>query len=352
MQFVCAPVLGNLSDRFGRRPVILVSLLGAGLDYILMAIAPNLAWLFVGRVIAGITGANITAANAYIADVSPPEQRGRNFGLLGACFGFGFVLGPAAGGLLAEFGLRAPFVAAAVLTLCNCLYGFFVLPESLAHDKRRTFSWQRANPLGSLTALRQHPVALGLATTLVLISLAHQTYPATWVLYTTYRFNWSAVENGLSLALVGIMSIVVQGGLTGPIIGKLGEKRALVGGLCVSCIAFALYGLADRGWIVYVVIFAGSIGGVATPAIQSIISKSVSPDEQGAVQGALTSLQSLTGIIGPLLASNLFRYFTSETAFAHVPGAAFFAGALLSLVGTILAVRYLSRHTVPIGNAD
>ncbi len=342
MQFVCAPILGNLSDRFGRRPVILISLFGAGLDYILMAVAPTLGWLFLGRVIAGITGANITAANAYIADVSPPEQRGRNFGLIGACFGAGFVLGPAAGGLLAEFGLRTPFIAAAALTLCNALYGFFVLPESLTRENRRAFSWRRANPLSSLTALRRHPVVLGLSATLVLVSLAHQTYPSIWVLYTTYRFHWTALQNGISLALVGIMSIVVQGGLTGPIIGKLGERRSLIGGMCVSTVAFIAYGLANHGWMLYATIVCGSIGGVATPAIQSMISKSVSANEQGDVQGALTALQSLTGIFGPLLASNLFRYFTSESAIAHVPGAAFFAGSALTAAGTLLALRYLA----------
>ncbi len=343
MQFVFAPVLGNLSDRFGRRPIILISVLGSGLDYILMAMAPNLAWLFAGRVISGITGANITAANAYIADVSPPEQRGRNFGLVGACFGVGFIVGPAAGGLLAQFGLRAPFVAAAVLTLCNALYGFLVLPESHAPEHRRRFEWRRANALASLGVLGRYPLVLGLSTTLVLASLAHQAFPATWVLYTSYRFKWTELDNGISLAVVGLMSIIVQGGLTGAFIGRFGERRSIVFGLLVSCVAFSLYGLAYRGWMMYAIIVCGSIGGVATPAIQSLISRSVPSNEQGAVQGALTSLQSLTGIFGPLLATQLFAYFISARAPVHVPGAAFFAGSLLVVCGTILAIRHLAR---------
>jgi DHA1 family tetracycline resistance protein-like MFS transporter len=343
MQFVFAPVLGNLSDRFGRRPIILVSVLGSGLDYILMALAPDLSWLFVGRVISGITGANITAANAYIADVSPPEQRGRNFGLVGACFGVGFIVGPAAGGVLAEFGLRAPFVAAAILTLCNFLYGFLVLPESHAPERRRKFEWRRANALASLKVLSRYPLVLGLSTTLVLASLAHQAFPATWVLYTTYRFRWTELDNGLSLAVVGLMSIVVQGGLTGTVIGRFGERRSLVFGMLVSCVAFVLYGLAYRGWMMYAIIVCGSIGGVANPAIQSLISRSVPSNEQGAVQGALTSLQSLTGVFGPLLATQLFAYFISARAPVHLPGAAFFAGAFLVVSGTALAIRHLAR---------
>ncbi len=343
MQFVFSPVLGNLSDAIGRRPVILISLLGAGLDYLLLAFAPNLWWLFVGRVISGITGANITAAYAYIADVSPPEARAKNFGLIGACFGAGFILGPAIGGMVANYGLRTPFLAAAGLTLVNWLYGFLVLPESHPVERRRTFEWRRANPLGSLKVLARFPVVLGLTATLALMSLAHQAFPSTWVLFTEYRFGWGPRENGYSLALVGVMSIVVQGFLTGRIIAKWGERRAIIFGLTVFCINCTMYGFATQSWMFFVIIFVGSIGAIATPAIQSLISRQIPLNEQGSVQGALTSIQSLSGIVGPIIVTHLFAYFISERAPVHVPGAAFFFGAILVSFGIVIAVRTLRR---------
>lgn len=339
MQFIFSPVLGNLSDAYGRRPVILSSLLGAGLDYVMMALAPNLKWLFVGRVISGITGANITAANAYIADVSPPEQRARNFGLLGACFGVGFIVGPALGGVLGNYGLRAPFMAAAVLNLCNALYGFFVLPESHAKENRRPFDWKRANPFASLKLLNRYPVVLGLTATLALQRVAHDSLPSTWVLYTTYRFNWTALENGLSLALVGLTFAIVSAGLTGAIVGKLGERRALIFGLCVMALTFLMYGLATRGWVLYATIVFGSLGGITSPALQGLITKKVAATEQGAVQGVISSIQSVSAIIGPLMATSLFGYFTSSNAPVQLPGAAFLAASLLVTVSAVLAVR-------------
>ncbi|MFN0086597.1 MAG: TCR/Tet family MFS transporter [Blastocatellia bacterium] len=339
MQFVFSPVLGNLSDALGRRPVILLSLLGAGLDYLFMAFAPSLGWLFVGRIIAGITGANIAAANAYIADVTPLEDRARNFGLIGACFGVGFIVGPAVGGLLGRYGLRMPFIAAACLTLCNTLYGFFVLPESHPKERRRPFNWRIANALSSLGVLRRNPIALGLVGTITLERLAHDSLPATWVLYTTYRFNWTATENGLSLALVGLMYAIVSGGLTGRIVRKMGERRALIYGLMVGAMTFLVYGFASRGWILYLGIIIGSIGGVAVPAIQSLISKMTPVTEQGSMQGALSSIQSLAAILGPLMAANLFGYFTSPGAPVHLPGAAFLASSLLVAAGAVLAIR-------------
>jgi len=343
MQFVFSPMIGNLSDAFGRRPVILVSLLGAGLDYLLMAFAPTLSWLFVGRVISGITGANITAVYAYIADVSPPESRAKNFGLVGACFGVGFILGPATGGLLAHYGLRMPFIASACLVLVNWLYGFFVLPESHPRERRRAFDWRRANPFATLTVLGRYPVVLGLTATLVLGSLAHQAFPSTWVLYTKYRFAWTELENGLSLALVGLTAIVVQGGLTGAVISRFGEKRALVFGMALSCFCYLLYGLANQGWMFYAIIAFGSIAGVATPALQALISHQIPLNEQGAVQGALTSLQSLTGIAGPVLATHLFGFFISDAAPLHIPGAAFYFGSMLVATAVVVAIRSLRR---------
>ncbi len=339
MQFLFAPALGNLSDAYGRRPVLLLSLLGAGLDYLMMAFAPTWQWLFVGRVISGVTGANIAVANAYIADVSLPEERAKSFGLLGACFGVGFIFGPALGGVLGQYGLRVPFLAAAALNLCNTLYGFFVLPESHARANRRPFDWSRINPLASLRALARFPVVLGLTATIALDRIAHDSLPSTWVLFTTYRFNWTPWQNGLSLTLVGIMFALVSGGLTGKVVGKLGERRALIFGFCVSALGYLLYGLATQGWMLYAIIAATSIGGVAGAAIMALVTKLVPANEQGALQGALGSVQSVAAIIGPLMATGLFGYFTSPHAPVQLPGAAFLASSLLVVIAIVLAVR-------------
>jgi DHA1 family tetracycline resistance protein-like MFS transporter len=339
MQFIFAPLLGSLSDRFGRRVVILTSLLGAGLDYFLLAFAPNLAWFVLGRVIAGITGANFSAAAAYIADISPPEKRAANFGLIGAAFGLGFIVGPAAGGLLGELGVRVPFFAAGGLTLLNWLYGVFVLPESLAKENRRAFSWKRSNPVGALLDLRRYPMVFGLSGSFFLINVAHQVLPSTWVLYTGYRYGWSPGKVGISLALVGLMAALVQGGLTRVVVPKLGEKKTAVLGLTVGAMSFVAYGLAPDGWMLYVIIVFGSLSGLATPAIQGLISRSVGADEQGGVQGTLTSLASVAGIVGPPVATGLFAYFISEVAPQHLPGAAFFFSAVLVGSALLLAVR-------------
>jgi MFS transporter, DHA1 family, tetracycline resistance protein len=339
MQFVFSPVLGNLSDAYGRRPIILSSLLGAGLDYLLMAFAPTWKWLFIGRVISGITGANISAANAYIADVSAPEDRAKNFGLIGACFGVGFILGPALGGLLGSYGLRVPFMAAAGLNLLNALYGFFVLPESHSKENRRPFDWKRANPLASLQGLTRYPVVLGLTAVIALERIAHDSLPSVWVLYTTYRFNWTELENGLSLTLVGIMFAIVSAGLTGKMVKKLGERKAIIFGLIVGSISFLVYGLATKGWMMYAMIVLGSIGGIGGAAIQSLITKLVSASEQGAVQGVISSIQAVAAIIGPLMATNLFAYFTSPAAPVHLPGAAFIASSMLVAISALLAIR-------------
>ena len=339
MQFIFSPILGNLSDRFGRRPIILASLLGAGLDYLLMAFAPNLAWLFVGRVIAGITGANISAANAYIADVSAPEDRAKNFGMIGACFGVGFIIGPALGGLLGAYGLRIPFIVAACLNLLNWLYGFFVLPESLAPEHRRSFDVKRANPFASLGQLGKYPVVLGLTATIALERLAHDTLPATWVLYTTYRFDWTERDNGLSLALVGIVYAIVQGALTGRIVSIIGERKAIIFGLLIGSLTFLAYGISTQSWMLYAAIIFGSIGSIAGPAMQAVITKMVSAAEQGAVQGIIASIQSVVAILGPLMATNLFGYFTSAAAPWKLPGAAFLAASLLVALAALMAIR-------------
>ncbi len=350
MQFVFAPILGNLSDRFGRRPIILGSLFGSGLDYLLLAWAPSLGWFYVGRVIAGITGANFTAASAYIADISPPEKRAANFGIIGAAFGLGFIAGPALGGLLGNAGLRLPFLVAAGITLLNWLYGLLILPESLKREHRRAFDWRRANPLGSLVALKRYPLVLGLAGAFFLINTAQFMLHATWVLYTGYRYNWTAGQVGASLAVVGLMAALIQGGLARRIIPALGERRSLVIGLAIGVFSMAGYGLATQGWMIYAILAVGALGGIAPPAAQGLISRTVAPNEQGAVQGAMSSLASVAGIIGPVVGAGVFGFFISERAPAQLPGAAFFLASLLMAASLVQSVRVLRKNPVAVAN--
>lgn len=342
-QFLFAPIMGSLSDRYGRRSVILLSLFGHGIDYVFMALAPTIGWLFVGRALAGVMGASFTAANAYIADVSPPEKRAQNFGLVSAAFGLGFIIGPALGGIFGSFGPRVPFIAAAGLTLLNWLYGLFVLPESLAPEHRRPFSWRKANPVGSLTSLRAYPSALGLTGVIVLVSLAHQGLQTTWVLYSTYRFNWTPVQNGLSLAMFGVVSIVVQLWLLRLLIPRLGERRAMMIGLLSNAIGFLLYGLATQGWMLYAIMIGTALSFLTNPSAQGLISRQVSAREQGLVQGALTSLVALTGIVGPLIATGLFSRFTAPGVATPIPGIAFFFSAALTVAALLLALRVFRR---------
>ena len=353
-QFCCAPVIGGLSDKLGRRPVLLAALLGLGLDYIFLSFAPTLAWLFVGRVIAGITGASFTTATAYIADISTPEKRAQNFGLVGAAFGMGFIIGPAVGGLLAGFGSRVPFMVAAGLSLCNFLYGYFVLPESLPLDKRRAFEWRRANPVASLLRLRNYPAVLGLVASLVLIYLAGSATQSVWSFYTMLKFGWTERLVGISLAVVGLFSGLVQGGLVRVAIPKLGAARAIVIGLSCYAVGFVLFAFAPSGGLMLVFLAPYCLGGLAGPALQGTISAQVPATEQGELQGSLTSLISATGVVGPLLMTYLFGYFTRPTAPIQFPGAPFLLGAVLTLASVALAVRSLRKHppaetsTVPV----
>lgn len=342
MQFLFSPILGGLSDRFGRRPVLLLSLLFSGIDYILMALAPTIGWLFVGRVLAGVTGASFTAASAYIADISPPEKRAQNFGIVGAAFGIGFILGPAAGGLLGALSPRAPFWAAAALSLVNGLYGLFVLPESLAPENRRPFTARSANPISGLGILARHRWVLIMTASLCLLALAQQALQSTWVLYTNFRFHWSELDNGLSLALVGLTSGLVQVLLVKTLVDRLGERRAILWGLGFNIVGFAGFALATRGWMMLPVILLWSLSGVAGPTTQSLVSKQYGADEQGAVQGALASIQSLMGVVGPILATGIFGYFISSAAPFPLPGAPFFLGAFLVAGASVLAARALS----------
>ncbi|RYC68697.1 TCR/Tet family MFS transporter [Spirosoma sordidisoli] len=339
MQFIFSPVLGGLSDQYGRRPVLLFSLFGFGLDYVLTGFAPTIEWLFLGRLLAGVTGASFTTASAYIADISTPEKRAQNFGLIGAAFGVGFILGPALGGTLAQFGSRTPFFVAAGLTFLNFLYGFFILPESLAPENRRPFDWRRANPVGSLLNLGRYPVILGLVASLVLIYIAGFSVQGTWTFYTIEKFGWDEQMVGWSLATIGLAFAIVQGGLTRIIIPKLGQERSVYVGLLFSAVGFALFAAATQSWMMFAFMAIYAMGGIAGPSVQGIISTQVPANEQGEVQGALTSLTSTTSIFGPLIMTNLFSYFTSTEAPVYFPGAPYVLSAVLTLISAVLAWR-------------
>ena len=316
MQFLFSPVVGAASDRFGRRPVILLSNLGLGLDYVAMALAPNLTWLFAGRVVSGITAASFSCATAYIADVTPPEKRAGRFGMIGAAFGLGFIVGPVVGGLLGGIDLRLPFWVAAGLSLTNAAYGFFILPESLPRERREPLVWSKANPLGSLALLRSKPAITVLAVVAFLDYLAHESLPSCFVIYADYRYGWAEREIGLTLAAVGVATFIVQGGLVGPIVRKLGERRALFAGTAIGAIGFGFYGAAATGAMFFAGIPFCAMWGIAAPALQSMFTRLVDPSHQGRLQGALNSLRGIGGMIGPII-------FTQAFAAAVRPGAAF-----------------------------
>jgi DHA1 family tetracycline resistance protein-like MFS transporter len=343
-QFLCAPVIGNLSDRYGRRPVLLSSLLGFGIDYIILALAPAYGWLFIGRVIAGVTGASFTTATAYIADVSTDETtRAKNFGLIGAAFGLGFVLGPALGAFLATWGIRAPFYAAAALCLLNCLYGYFLLPESLSKENRRPFEWRRANPFGSLKFLRSHPEIGGLAFSFFLIYLGAQSVQGNWNFFTIYRFHWSEKMVGISLTVVGVLVGAVQAGLTRVINPKIGNEKSIYLGLSLYTLGLVLFAFATQGWMMFAFLVPYCLGGICGPSLQSVISGHVSPSHQGELQGSLTSLMSLTTIIGPLIMSGTFAYFTTNKAPFYFPGMHFLIGAVCMLLSIVITRKVLGR---------
>ena len=346
-QFIFAPVIGNLSDRYGRRPVLLSSMLGFGIDYIFLALAPSYGWLFVGRIIAGFTGASFTTAAAYIADVSTPQTRAKNFGVIGAAFGLGFVIGPALGGLLAGWGVRAPFYAAAGLCVLNALYGYFVLPESLSKENRRAFEWRRANPFGSLQFLRKTPGIGGLAICYFLIYLAAQAVQGNWSFFTIYRFSWSEKMVGISLAVVGLLVGAVQAGLTRVVNPKLGNVKSIYVGLFLYTVGLILFAFATKGWMMFAFLVPYCLGGIAMPSLQATLAKHVLPNQQGELQGALTGLMSLTTIIGPLMMNNLFTFFTSEKAPFHFPGIPFFLAALFMVSSLIIAWSLLKKETMP-----
>jgi len=343
MQFFFSPVLGAWSDRFGRRPVILISCLGLGLDYIFMALAPTLWWLFVGRIISGITTSNISTAFAYIADVTPAEDRAKRYGMLGAAFGLGFVIGPAAGGLLGHYSLRAPFWAAAGLSLANFLYGLFVLPESLPVQKRAKSAWHMANPLGSLTLLRSNVELSWLAVVTTINYLAHQSLPAVFVLYSEYRYGWTERGVGLALAMVGICAAVVSGGMVGPYVKRFGERSSLLSGLLFGILGFVGMAFAPKSWAMFLAIPFIALWGVANPAMQSLMSQHVDPSSQGKLQGAINSLRALTGMVGPLIFTQVFAVAISAKAL-RAPGAPYYLAGLMLGAALLLAAMVTNSN--------
>jgi DHA1 family tetracycline resistance protein-like MFS transporter len=348
MQFIFAPVLGNLSDKYGRRPVLLFSLFGFGIDYLFLSFAPSIAWLFVGRLIAGVTGASFTTASAYIADISTPENRAQNFGMIGAAFGLGFIVGPLIGGLLGEYGARVPFFVAAALALTNWLYGYFVLPESLDKEHRRPFEWKRANPLGSLIQLKKYPGVAGLVVSLVLVYLAAHAVQSNWSFFNIEKFKWTPKMIGISLGVVGLLVGAVQGGLVRIVNPKIGNEKSVYIGLGLYALGLLLFAFASQSWMMFVFLIPYCLGGIAGPALQSIISGHVPPNEQGELQGALTSLMSATSIIGPPMMTNLFAYFTGPTAPVYFPGSAFLLGSIFMMASAIWAYYALrsEKHIV------
>jgi DHA1 family tetracycline resistance protein-like MFS transporter len=347
MQFVSMPVMGGLSDRFGRRPVILLSNFGLGLDYILMALAPNLRWLFVGRAISGITAASISTAMAYIADVTPAERRAQGYGLVGMAFGVGFILGPALGGLLGSVDPRLPFWAAAAASLTNAAYGFFVLPESLPQERRRAFDWRRANPVGSLRFLRSHRELGGLASAAFLSNLAHCVLPAVFVLYAAYRFGWGAKTVGMALALVGASSAIMQGVFVGPLVRRFGERTVMLAGLTAGATGFLVYGLASRGWMFLLGIPIVALWGLTGPASQGLLTRRVAPTSQGELQGAMGSLQGIAMMIGPTMFASTFAWSIKDPSVLHFPGAAYALASALLLVSAAIASRATRATAAP-----
>jgi len=342
-QFFFAPIIGNLSDRYGRRPVILLSLLGFSLDYIFLSFAPTIQWLFIGRILAGITGASFTTASAYIADISTEKDRAKNFGMIGAAFGLGFIIGPVIGGLLGHFGSRVPFYAAAVLCGINFLYGYFILPESLDKEHRRPFEWKRANPVGSLLQVKKYPQLMGLIASLCLVYIAAHAVQSNWSFFTMYKFGWDEKMVGISLGVVGLVVGLVQGVLIRFTSKKLGNEKSIYIGLAIYALGMFLFAAASTGWMMLLFILPYCLGGIAGPALQSIMAGNVSKKEQGELQGTLTSVMSATSIIGPPLMTNLFYYFTHDEAPFQFPSAPFVLGGALLAISAVIA--YYTLHS-------
>jgi len=337
LQFFMAPIFGNISDRIGRRPVLLWSLGAFGIDFLLTGMATTMTWLFIGRAVAGIFGASFAAAGAYIGDISNDDNRARNFGFIGAAWGSGFTLGPVIGGMVAE--PRAPFFIAAALALANVIFGFFVLPESLPRERRRKFEWARANPFGAVKSLAHLPMVAGLLLAVFLYQVAHDSLPAVWMFYTQHRFGWGRAEVGLSLTFVGIMTVIVMGGLTGVVVPKIGERRAIIFGFLLMMLGFLGYGFATHGWLLYVAMGIGSLGGIANPAVQTVMSRQAGPSAQGELQGAVASLNGIAAVISPLVMTQLFSYFSQPGAPLLLPGAPYLVSGVLVFLCVLVGAR-------------
>ncbi|MFK6999620.1 TCR/Tet family MFS transporter [Flavobacterium oreochromis] len=343
-QFLFAPLIGGLSDKYGRRPVLLLSLFGFSLDYLLLAFAPSITWLFIGRILAGITGASITTASAYIADISTEENRAKNFGMIGAAFGLGFIIGPVIGGVLGQYGARIPFYAAAILCLINFLYGYFILPESLATSNRRKFDLKRANPVGTFLNLKKYPKLIGLVIAVFLLHTASHAVQSNWSYFTMYQLNWNQKMVGISLGVIGILVTLVQGGLIRWINPKIGNIKSIYIGMALYTLGMFLFGLATESWMMFVFLIPYCLGGIAGPALQAVIASQVPANEQGEIQGILTSLISASSIIGPPLMSTVFYYFTHNEAPFIFAGAPFILGGMGMLLSTLLAYVSLKKH--------
>ena len=345
MQFLFAPLIGSLSDKYGRRPVLLISLLGFGLDYLFLAFAPSILWLFVGRTISGITGASVTTASAYMADISDDSNRAQNFGMIGAAFGIGFIIGPMLGGFLGELEPRLPFIVAAFLALLNVIYGYAVLPESLPVENRRAFDWKRSNPLGSLFHLKKYPAVSGLIFSLIFIYLASHAVQSNWSFANMEKFKWSPKMIGLSLGMVGLLVGLVQGVLIRFINPKLGNEKSVYIGIGLYAIGLFLFAFATSSWMMFVFLIPYCLGGISGPALQSLISVHVPKNEQGELQGSLTSIMSVTSIAGPLIMTSLFAYFTKPSNPVYFPGASFLLGAVFMVISAVIAYTVLKGET-------
>ncbi len=346
MQFLFSPLIGSLSDKFGRRPVLLLSLLGFGLDYLFLAFSPTIWFLFIGRTISGITGASFTTASAYMADISDDSNRAQNFGMIGAAFGVGFIIGPMLGGFLGELSARLPFIVAACLALVNALYGFFVLPESLAVENRRAFNWKRSNPLGALAHLRKYPAVSGLIFSLVFIYIGAHAVQSNWSFANIEKFHWSPKMIGMSLGAVGLLVGIVQGVLIRFINPKLGNEKSVYIGIALYALGLFLFAFATQSWMMFVFLIPYCFGGISGPALQSLISVHVPKNEQGELQGSLTSIMSVTSIVGPLIMTGLFSYFTNPKHGVYFPGVSFLMGAVLMLLSAIIAYNVLKNDPV------